>query len=184
MIDIAEEASVGKGTLYEHFRSKEELFTTLVLEVARESIETLTHTGLSADPERALCEAIDYVVRVALGENLDLYRLFFDFWGVAAAHRRGEVQAQLQEVDATFQGFVVELIRAGQSAGVFRPEVDPVQLSHALGAAVDGLSLRLVIQGQNVDLKAYSACLQQVFAGGLLTDGSLKGASVIREEPK
>ena len=57
MIDVAEEASVGKGTLYEHFRGKEDLFTTLVLTVARESLETLSSQGLSADPEHALREA-------------------------------------------------------------------------------------------------------------------------------
>lgn len=183
MVDIADEAKVGKGTLYEHFRGKEDLFTTLVVSAARESLETLSYAGLSADPEHALREAIGYIVQVALVENLDLYSLFFDFWGSAALHRR-DAQERLREVDATFKGFVTNLVRAGQATGVFRAEADPEQFCYVLSAAVDGLSLRLVIQGEEVDLKAYTTCLQELLVGGLVTGGSLKGASVLREEQK
>ena len=59
MADVASAAGAGKGTLYEHFRSKEDLFSTLVLTVLRESLEALAAgAGLSADPEQALREVI------------------------------------------------------------------------------------------------------------------------------
>ncbi|MHC4548792.1 MAG: TetR/AcrR family transcriptional regulator [Planctomycetota bacterium] len=183
MSDIATEAKVGKGTLYEYFRGKEELFSTLVVGVARESLESLRLRGLSDDPAEALRDVIAYVVEIALGENLDLYRLFFDFWGIAAAHR-GEAQQHLRDVQARFGGFVGELVRRGQREGAFRPEVDPARFASALSAAVDGLSLRIVILGERVDLRAYAACLQDLLLSGLATEGSLGGASLIRERKK
>ena len=83
MIDVAVDAKVGKGTLYEYFSSKEDLFSTLVLVDMRDALETLGQRTLAEDPRQALRNIIAYSVEVALVENLDLYRLFYDFWGVS-----------------------------------------------------------------------------------------------------
>ena len=181
MSDVATQAKVGKGTLYEYFRGKEELFASLVLTAARESLEALNYKGKSSDPVEALREAIRYTVETALGENLDLYRLFFDFWGVAAQHRL-DAQQHLREIHASWSGFIGDLLRDGQRAGVFRPELDPRQYAAALAAAVDGTSLRIVVLGDAVDLAAYSRCLEEVFVVGILTDDALRGASILTEK--
>jgi len=181
MSDIAAAAKVGKGTLYEYFGSKEDLFSTLVVVSARDSLESLAVPTRPKDPADALRQVIARLVHAALSENLDLYRLFFDFWGVAAAHHR-EAQKRLLDVDATFRGFVTELVRRGQRASVFRPEVDPGQFVLALGAAIDGMSMRIVLLGEQVDLDAYTVALQDLLVGGLLSPGRLAGASLLKEE--
>lgn len=180
MIDVAVDAKVGKGTLYEYFSSKEDLFSTLVLVVMRDALETLGQRALAEDPRQALQNIIAYSVEVALDENLDLYRLFYDFWGVSPSARRS-TQARMREVAASFRGFVVETVRAGQQAGVFRAEVDAEQFGHAFGAAIDGLSLQLVILGEKIDLAAYAEHLQDVFLAGLTAHGPLGGASILKE---
>ncbi len=180
MIDVAVDARVGKGTLYEYFSSKDDLFSTLVLVVMRDALETLGQHTVDADPRQALHNIISYTVEVALVQNLDLYRLFYDFWGVSSSTRRN-TQERMREVSAGFREFVTQTIRKGQEAGVFRPEVDPVQFSHAFSAAVDGLSLQLVILGEKIDLAAYTAHLQDVLLGGLNSPGSLGGASILKE---
>jgi len=189
MTDIATAAGVGKGTLYEYFRGKEDLFSTLVVAVARESLESLMIQRLPEEPTRALREVIAYVVDVALRENLDLYRLFFDFWGGAegaggAATHRKQAQEQLRDVEGRFAEFVRELVLRGQREGAFRPEIDAGQFVNLFVAAVDGLSVRMVILAQEVDLRAYTACLQDVLVGSLTTGGPLRGASVITENDK
>lgn len=181
MSDVASQAKVGKGTLYEYFHGKEELFASLVLAVARESIEVLSYKGKARDPVEALRESIRYTVETALGENLDLYRLFFDFWGVAAQHRL-DAQKHLREIHASWSGFIGDLLREGQREGVFRAELDPRQHAAALAAAIDGTSLRMVVLGETVDLAAYSRCLEDVFVAGILTDGALRGASILTEK--
>jgi AcrR family transcriptional regulator len=192
MTDIASAAGVGKGTLYEYFRGKEDLFSTLVVAVARESLESLMIQRLPEEPTRALRAVIAYVVDVALRENLDLYRLFFDFWGGAEGGERGgevaphrkRAREQLRDVEGRIAEFVRELVLRGQREGSFRPEIDAGQLVNLFVAAVDGLSLRMVILAQEVDLKAYTACLQDVLVGSLTTGGPLRGASVITEKDK
>ena len=180
MIDVAVDAKVGKGTLYEYFSSKEDLFSTLVLVVMRDALETLGQRTLAEDPRQALRNIIAYSVEVALVENLDLYRLFYDFWGVSPSMRRG-TQQRMREVSTSFREFVVGTVRKGQRAGVFRPEVDAEQFGHSFGAAIDGLSLQLVILGEKIDLAAYAEHLQDLFLEGLTAQDSLGGASVLRD---
>jgi len=181
MSDVAHRAHVGKGTLYEHFGSKEDLFQTLVIATMRESLDALTRRTVAQDPEQTLRETIHFAIEVGLVENLDLYRLFYDFWGVASSHR-GEAQRRLREVAAPFREFVIRTVRQGQALGVFRAEVDPLQFARALTAAIDGLSLQLVILGEQIDLKSYTAHLQDMFLGGLNTEGVLGGASILKEQ--
>ena len=180
MIDVAAEAKVGKGTLYEHFSSKEELFSDLVLAVMRESLETLQRSTAWEDPERSLAETVTFMVQVALVDNLDLYSLFYDFWGVSPRTRR-TAQERIREVAATFRSLVSDAVRRGQRAGVFRSGIDPDQFAHALCAAVDGLSLQLVIAGESIDLDHYAKHLRELFLGGISISGTLDGASVIKE---
>lgn len=181
MIDIAAEAKVGKGTLYEYFRSKEDLFSNLVVVTARESLEALARPGKAEDPPEVLRETVHYVVHAALVENLDLYRLFFDFWGIAAASRI-EAQERLREVQATFREYLGGLVRRGQRSGHFRPEVDPDAVVRLFSAAVDGMGMRLVILGEKVDLEAYSASLFDLMARWLMEGVPLDGASVLKEQ--
>ena len=184
MIDIASEARVGKGTLYEHFSSKEELFTDLVLSVLGETLEFVERTASrSKDPERALRDTIAYLVTVGLVENLDLYRLFFDFWGVAAASR-SDAQDPLRDVATRFRSLIADVVRRGQKAGAFRPEADPNLFAHALCAAVDGLSLQIVVTRESIDLEAYARHIQEMALRGLSTADRLHGASILQEGTK
>ncbi len=179
---VAERAGVGKGTLYEYFQSKEDLFSNLVVAVLRESLETLSsHDQPDAPPPQALRGAISYIVRVALDENLDLYRLFYDFWGVSQRHRL-QAQRKLRECEEAFREFLVDLVRRGQESGHLRAELDPDLWVTGLMAAVDGISIKLIILGQAVDLTAYTRLLHSVFVDGALAAGRLDGASIIKED--
>ncbi len=181
MADVATVAGAGKGTLYEHFRSKEDLFSTLVLTVLRESLEALAAgAGLSADPERALREVIRECVRMALIDNLDLYRLFFDFWGGSEGHRM-ETRTALREAAAGFRAMVGGVLRQGQAAGVFRAEIDPEAFGYAFIASIDGMSLQLVILGERVDLEAYTTYLQDFWLAAARAAEPLEGASILKE---
>ncbi len=181
MADSATEAGVGKGTLYEHFKGKEDLFSTLVLNSLREALEGLSPAAASGSPEIVLKQTIDYLVQVALVENLDLYRLFYDFWGVSAAYR-AKTQQPLREAAGRFREAVGEILRRGQREGVFRPEIDPVPFAYSLLAAVDGLSLPMAILGDDVDLKRHREWLKELFVAGVRTESALRGASVMGDK--
>ena len=181
MADIAKEAGVGKGTLYAHVKGTEDRFSPLLLNSPRQALAGLAPAAASGSPEGVLRQTIDYLVQVALVENLDLYRIFYDFWGVSAAYR-AQTQKPLREAADRFRQAVGEILRRGQREGVFRPEIDPVQFAYSVLAAVDGLSLPMAILGEDVDLKRHREWLKDLFVAGVKTESALRGASVMGDE--
>lgn len=183
MADVAVAAGVGKGTLYEHFQGKEDLFTTLILVVLRESLEALSAATRAEEADVALAETIDFAVRTALDEHLDLYRLFYDFWGVSPASRR-KVRDPLRACAASFRDLIAGIVRRGQLSGRFRTDLDPEYFARALMAAVDGMSLPLVILADAVELRRYAAALKATFLAAASSGGPLLGASLLRERAR
>jgi len=183
MADIAVAAGVGKGTLYEHFQGKEDLFTTLILVVLRESLETLSAATHAEEADVALAQVIDFAVDTALREHLDLYRLFYDFWGVSPASRR-RIREPLRSCAASFRELIAGIVRRGQRSGRFRTDLDPEYFARALLAAVDGMSLPLVILADAVELRRYAATLRATFFAAASSGGPLMGASLLRESDR
>jgi len=183
MIEVAEQARVGKGTLYEHFDSKEDLFSTLVVEACREALAGLRAAAGgedATDPVAALRRTIGFAVRSAAVEHRDLYRLFYDFWGVAAAHR-AQAQQRLREVAGSFREFLAEVARRGQQAGRLRRDLDPALFATQLCAAVDGLCMRLVILGEEVAIDPYADQLEAVMIAGIQARPAGVGPAVSEE---
>ena len=166
MIEVAEQARVGKGTLYEHFESKEDLFSTLVVETCREALSGLRAAAGAEDVLEGLRRTIGFAVRSAAIEHRDLYRLFYDFWGLAAAHR-AQAQKRLREIAGSFREFLADLARRGQEAGRLRADLDPGLFATQLCAAVDGLCMRLVILGEEIAIDPYADQLEAVMIAGI-----------------
>ena len=180
MIDVAHAAGVGKGTLYEYFSSKEELFSTLILTVAREALETMRRTVPAEDPEAALGEAIAYVTRIALEENLDIYRLYLDFAGISADHRR-RARNGVRQTAREYRDFFARIVRRGQEAGRFRGDLDPDMIARGFVAAVDGLGTQKVLLDDKVEPCAYAETLRALFLGALRDGAPIDGASILKE---
>lgn len=180
MIEVARAAGVGKGTLYEYFSGKEELFTTLILTFAREALEAMRRSLPREDPEAAIGEAIEHVARVALAENLDIYRLYLDFAGISETHRR-RARNGVRETVREFRDFFARIIRRGQQSGAFRSDLDPDLVARSFLAAVDGVGTQMVLLNEPLDIDAYAATLRSVFLGALRTGQPLEGASILKE---
>jgi len=141
MAEIAQEAGVGKGTLYEYFASKQDLFFSVfewlssrIGQAAR--VET---AALGGPPSKRLAAAMEAVL-AAHREFLPFYPVVMEFWSLL---RPEELR---QRTEKLFQGFYGEfsrlvggLIGEGVAQGEFRPDLEPASLVLALGGAVDGL---------------------------------------------
>ena len=119
---IAEAAGVTEPILYRHFDSKQELFVAIVQSV---SAQTIAHwkqviEGLTDPAEqirRIAQEFPDHIRKLA-----DAYHVIH---GALASSRDREVIAVMKEHYAAIEKFFVQLIRQGQTEGVFRPQLDP-----------------------------------------------------------
>jgi TetR/AcrR family transcriptional repressor of mexCD-oprJ operon len=135
--EIAQAAGVGRVTLYGHFGSREALIGAALTRVLDEGDQVLAGVDLTGDPREALRKLIEagWLLTAQAGAVLD-------------AARETLPPGRIQELHAKPAQRVEDLIRRGQSEGVFRADLPASWLTSALhhlmkGAAVDVSSGRL-----------------------------------------
>lgn len=137
MNDIAQEAGVGRVTLYAHFPSREALVEAALIRLLAQGDEVLEAIDLTGDPRdvlRALMESGWLLIAQAAS--------------ILHAAQASLPPGRVQELHAKPEQRVHDLIRRGQAEGVFRADISPDLLASVLhhvlhGAAGDVATGRL-----------------------------------------
>lgn len=133
--EVAAAAGIGKGTVYEYFRSKEELLSAAVRyemeEMARQVKNTVDQVSTVKDKLKALIETVMFRHHKGcyLGMNINPAEL---------GNAMKEFQSMAQEENLRWQRWLEEIIDAGVAGGEIRP-VDPQLFLGALMGAVMNL---------------------------------------------
>lgn len=132
---IAELANVAKGSIYYHFRGKDDLLAQLVedgFSLIRKAVEH--PVGVVSQPQQRLKQLIRSHFRL-LVEYYDLARVIFHD---ARPSLDPDALARIDDAQRRYQSFLEDLIASGVQAGVFRdldPKVVAAMLSGGLMAA-------------------------------------------------
>jgi AcrR family transcriptional regulator len=143
--EIAGRAAIGKGTVYQYFRSKQDVFfavfdayvASLAL-LARESAvhETATAAARIRQSVRTVLEAS--------AQDREMFPLVFEFWAASASpDRRKRVSAMFRSSYSRFRGLLARWIRQGQRTGEFDPRANASHIAAVLVGALDGLFLQV-----------------------------------------
>jgi AcrR family transcriptional regulator len=138
---IAQRAEIGKGTIYKHFDSKNEMYARLALDFHRRVLARLrgiSPTLRTIDRLREVLNVFwevysthtEYQRVVEYCERPDFKRL------VGAATRR-----QMRELEAEFGNIIQEIVKQGIAEGVLPNRPLPVVLFGAQAALVGALKL-------------------------------------------
>ena len=144
IVDIAEAAGVGKGTIYAYHRSKEDLFFALfqwyVEGMAGSSIVSAESLGGNAEGRlRALLDSL----RHAFYREIDTFSVFLEFWAAAGnPSMRDRFRSALLAMYDQFRHIIVVLVEEGIEAGIFRRETDAFAVAAGLVGAMDGMMLQ------------------------------------------
>lgn len=155
---IAQAAGIGKGTVYDYFETKEDIFIAAVMEWLGQFEDSLVVRldGLEDPIER---------LRAVAQMHLDLYgsidrntmHLFLQILqqsmlanGIIAKRRH-----LVQEMAATATRTMVSVLLDGVAKGVFRPEIaaSAEKIAVNLHAFLDGIGLHSIVSGKYFDLK-------------------------------
>jgi TetR/AcrR family fatty acid metabolism transcriptional regulator len=160
--DVARAARVAEGTIYNYFRSKEDLLISIPRHIAGPVFERLA-VGLRAartpaDAERELVGlGMAMVERVTA--NLRFVKVFLSALPYLSRRAREEYLRQLPLAAA---GVLETHLRTGMTSGLYRPDLDPALVARSL----PGMMFMFVV-------------LQHVFKGGRLWRQSHE--AVVRE---
>ncbi len=163
MADIASEAGIGKGTVYEYFRSKEEIFFTLYERLRKEFHGRVFKEDTALPPDekikRFLLNALS-----ALQQWKDMSRVLLDFW---AEHRAGTgPDFRFEELYTVARQRLASIIREGIRKGVFR-KVNAHYTASLLIGIVDGLMLQWVFSPERFPLTKVASQAVDVILEGL-----------------
>jgi AcrR family transcriptional regulator len=142
--DIARAAGVGKGTIYQYVKSKEDLFYEVFLWINRETGAKL-RVGIEAlgGSPVARLTALNRTVIDAVIAMKPLYGLFMDFWSASATPAlRERFKAAFREFYSDYRGIVAAVIKQGVATGVFRNDLDIEAVCAALVGMWDALGLQ------------------------------------------
>jgi AcrR family transcriptional regulator len=166
MADIAAEAGIGKGTVYEYFRNKQEIlqfeldqyFSTFKEGFA----ETLRQTSGAAE---RLLTLIDFAFN-HVSEWEEHCSVFVDYFGVA---RREEAPGlSLKQIYEEMGAVLRFLIQEGQASGQIRKELDPVATAELLISIFDGIVLHGVFAERACGTESLKSTAITLVSKGLL----------------
>ncbi|MEE9402307.1 MAG: TetR/AcrR family transcriptional regulator [Desulfobacteria bacterium] len=144
MADIADRAGIGKGTLYEYFDSKEDLFFA-VFEWFTQETEAAAKVSISAlggSVSERLAVLSESVIQSWL-EMKDLFTLVMEFWAASASSQmKQRFKGYFRQAYEDFRRIVAALIREGIEHGEFQEDIVPESVAAALVGTWDALLLQ------------------------------------------
>jgi AcrR family transcriptional regulator len=167
---IAQEAQVGKGTIYEYFKSKHELiyavFEWFMDLMSRGALDILNQEGGS--PSQKLNETVEYLMAVTY-QHHEFFGLVMEFWSAAIqAEHHENLTRVIKKSYAEFTGMFESLIKAGVDCGEFRPDLNTRALAVGLVAVLDGIALQAWFDN-SIDPLAMGRGLLDSLMKGILT---------------
>jgi AcrR family transcriptional regulator len=143
MEEVAEAAGVSKGSLYDYFDNKEDLFYAVFDWMQRRQGEATIAQfvpGLSASEQ--ILRGVDAAV-AGMADEIGLYPVSLEVWAAAARSKtRGRFADVMRRLYAQYRALIAELLRAGQRNGEFAANLDVASLSAVLVGAIDGVLLQ------------------------------------------
>ena len=147
---LAEIAGIGKGTIYEYFQTKEDLFIASINEwIEQDLTQMIALVDENDDPVIKLFTFIKGSMELHQNEDSSKIRLFIEFIKHAVMED-GIIYKKrnlIKEMKNRWVMMVVDILLHGVSKGVFKPEIarDAEKIAVNLLAYLDGISIRGLI---------------------------------------
>jgi AcrR family transcriptional regulator len=166
MSDIARAAEFGTGTLYKYFRSKEELYFTLIDEKVEE-INRLVKAELSQKTS-----AVERIKKV-LGLQFEFFEQNRDFFRIYISERnrfewtvKDELGKGLHEKMVSYINVLAGVMRQGIEREEFR-SMNPMDLAHALVGIVNSFVFEWMISRKPYPLISKVDTVLEIFLEGV-----------------
>ena len=166
MLDIAQAAGIGKGTVYEYFKDKAD-----ILRFAFDQYFNLFAQGVyqaikgQQKPSEKLLSLVDFSLQHAAKWE-DHCAIYVDYFG-AARTDTGSIFS-LSGMYDQMKSILITLIGEGQGAGEIDRDFDPVVVSELLVSIFDGIILHRVFEEPTIDRNDLRKAALTFIKNGLL----------------
>lgn len=168
--DIAQAAGVAEGSIYLYFKNKQDLLVHLPRQFMQPPLEAFQQATLDGAPapDNLLRFMAQNMVNVIL-QNRELMRVLFTSLGTMDDATR---TTYMREVPLYAMELIEKYIRAQQTAGIFREDVNPAIASRLLpGMMIFFLISQEIIQPENLQRFEYDELIPaviEIFLHGMM----------------
>lgn len=169
MQDVADYLSIAKGTIYEYFPNKEDLFLA-VYDMWMDEYEQAMHKAVDDhfDPVSKADALIDTTVEF-YEKHANYAPLLLEFWAHALRSSSDIFLIRIREMKKRLAELGVEVTNQMQKLHLFK-KVDSGSFAVLELGISDGIFLQWVLDGQQYSLRDAYKFRQSVIGSGLMTD--------------
>ncbi|HID31475.1 MAG TPA: TetR/AcrR family transcriptional regulator [Desulfobacterales bacterium] len=170
MADVADAAGIGKGTIYEYFKSKEDIFAEAFHHFMEQMDAVMAKRLFKLhDPIEKLMALIAGWVEVTQDTSTGFLEIMMDFWAEGVRHKQEPAAFDLRKLYDEYRRWVVKILEEGISKGKLRPVNTTIVASILIGA-LDGLMLQWIMDHNLFKLDEVADVLTESFIEGLRKD--------------
>lgn len=162
--DIAVKADIGKGTIYEYFKNKDDLFFAIYETMCGEFNEAILSSMKKQKTATGALREFTITVLKAFDDWREFSFVVLDFW---SEHRKGKsVHVRFNEIYNESRKAISEVIKAGIKSGEFRGG-DPFVIASIMIAVLDGLLIQRIFEPKLFNMKTIEKELIKMLFQGI-----------------
>jgi len=143
MSDVAKAAGIGRGTVYWHFPSKDELFLAVVQRETDKVTSELEPLLAMPMPAADKLELMITATFQMYGDVPHLFKAFLSILTGAGDELEQQLEGALAGIYRVYNGVVAELLEEGKADGTVRPELDSPVVAAAIVVLLDALYFQI-----------------------------------------
>lgn len=173
--DIAEEASIGKGTIYEYFKSKDEIFSASFYYFMGKFEEGISLRLFRIhDPLEKVRTYFSAWAEMFEGDYLEYLDIVLDFWAEGVRERNDSLMIDLNKFYSENRDMLDNLLSECVSKGEIK-KVDTKLIASIMIGTLDGILLQWVMDRKAFNMKEAILLFVETMIDGLkLTGKSVK----------
>ena len=164
MDDIVEKSQLSKGAIYWYYKSKEEVYLSLVdywfVQYSSGVVDTLQQQESASDQLKAL---FDFFIG-QFDKNPATFKLLVEFWRLAGLNP--DFNAKLQQIYSDFLEYIIEIIKVGVANGEFK-NVEPRITALSILINIEGINWFTLFDKSGVEAHEYIDTISNFILNGL-----------------
>ena len=169
MDDIVEKSQLSKGAIYWYYKSKEEVYLSLVdywfLQYSSGVVDTLQQQESASDQLKAL---FGFFIE-QFDKNPAAFKLLVEFWRLAGLNP--DFNAKLQQIYSDFLEYIIEIIKVGVANGEFK-NVEPRITALSILINIEGINWFTLFDKSGVEAQEYIDTISDFILNGLKKKGN------------
>lgn len=165
MTDIANKAEFGTGTLYKYFKSKEDLYFTLIDEKMEEFNQLVKAVFSQKTTSIKKIEKVLRLLSEFIERNRDFFRIYISEMNRFEWTIKDELGKAIYKKMVAYIKILSEVLKQGVKEGEFK-SMSPLDLAHALVGIVNSLVFEWLISSKPYSLNSKVDNILEIFLRG------------------